>query len=60
MLTNMGKEPFTYKAGDRIAQVIILPCGFFTFVDGASSDTTARADKGFGSTGTATPATTPK
>ena len=60
MLTNMGKEPFTYKAGDRIAQVIILPCGFFTFVDSASSDTTARADKGFGSTGTATPATTPK
>ena len=62
MLTNMGKEPFTYKAGDRIAQVIILPCGFFTFVDAAALDTTARAAGGFGSTGTTTPATptTPK
>lgn len=60
MLTNMGKEPFTYKAGDRIAQVIILPCGFFNFVDAATLDTTARAAGGFGSTGTATPATTPK
>lgn len=60
MLTNMGKEPFTYKAGDRIAQVIILPCGFFTFVDSASLDTTARASNGFGSTGTTTPATPTK
>ena len=60
MLTNMGKEPFTYKAGDRIAQVIILPCGLLGFVDAATLEATDRAASGFGSTGISTPATTPK
>jgi dUTP pyrophosphatase len=59
MLHNLGKEPFNYRAGDRIAQVIILPSGFFTFVEAGTLDNTARAAGGFGSTGMATPTTSP-
>lgn len=55
MLTNMGKESFVYKSGDRIAQVIILPSGFFNFVEASELDATMRSSGGFGSTGQATP-----
>lgn len=55
MLTNMGKESFVYKSGERIAQVIILPSGFFNFVESQELDATMRSSGGFGSTGQATP-----
>lgn len=55
MLTNMGKESFVYKSGERIAQVIILPSGFFSFVESQELDATMRSSGGFGSTGQATP-----
>ncbi len=52
VLTNLGKEIFQIKAGDRIAQLRIVRRleVEFTEVDAISS--TARDVRGFGSTGT--------
>lgn len=55
ILNNMGKEAFAFKSGDRIAQVIILPSGFFSFVETSVLDNSARGSGGFGSTGKSSP-----
>ena len=50
-LYNHTHDPYHFKAGDKIAQLVILPCVLppLELVD--SLDETDRGDKGFGSTG---------
>lgn len=50
-LVNLGREAFTVRRGDRVAQVLIVPVPAATFVEVESLDETARGDRGFGSTG---------
>ena len=57
MLYNWGGEPQVINKGDRIAQLIILPCFpdiGFTFTEAKNLTKTARGEGGFGSTGTGT------
>ena len=51
ILINHGKEKFTVKSGDRIAQIVVAPVtrGLFDIVD--ALDETERGSGGFGSTG---------
>lgn len=51
VLINHGPKPFEIQAGDRIAQLLIMPYTNLTPV-ARLLDTTDRGDKGFGSTGT--------
>lgn len=57
LLTNLGKEPFTFAAGDRITQVLILPCHCFPLSEVNQLSETERGTGGFGSTGTGSPIT---
>ena len=50
VLINHGPKPFEIQAGDRIAQLLIMPYTNLTPV-GRPLDTTDRGGKGFGSTG---------
>jgi dUTP pyrophosphatase len=52
LLINHGKEPFTVKNGERVAQLVVAPVvqAFFTAIGALSH--TERAEGGFGSTGT--------
>lgn len=52
MIENNGKDEYLIKQGDRIGQLIIIPCwiGNLTFVDQLSDS--KRGANGFGSTGT--------
>ena len=40
-----------YSAGDRVAQLIVLPLPSIQFIEAVSLSETERADNGFGSTG---------
>jgi len=51
ILGNMGKDDFTVRRGDRIAQLVIAPVVRAEWDEVASLDETARGDGGFGSTG---------
>jgi len=51
VLTNLGKEPFRIKAGDRIAQLRIVRRVEAEFTEVGSVAATQRDVKGFGSTG---------
>lgn len=51
VLINHGTKPFEIQAGDRIAQLLIMPYTPLTPV-GRPLDTTDRGNNGFGSTGT--------
>lgn len=51
VLINHGPKPFEVQAGDRIAQLLIMPFTPLTPV-GRPLDTTDRGTAGFGSTGT--------
>ena len=50
VLYNTDPKPFEVQAGDRIAQLLVVPFTNLTPV-GRPLDTTDRGDKGFGSTG---------
>lgn len=52
ILANLGKEPFFFQRGDRIAQMVIhkLPTVGIDLVDTLDDDT-ERGEKGFGSSG---------
>lgn len=50
-LYNQSKETQTVEKGERIAQMVFLPCPQGTFTEAVALDETARADGGFGSTG---------
>lgn len=52
ILINHGKEPFTVKKGDRIAQIVIAKVEQADFVEVLSLSETERGEGGFGHTGT--------
>ena len=51
ILVNFGKEPFTVKDGDRVAQLVIAPLVRAELSEASSLSTTERGAGGFGSTG---------
>ncbi|KLU63453.1 deoxyuridine 5'-triphosphate nucleotidohydrolase [Peptococcaceae bacterium CEB3] len=50
-LINLGREPFTVRSGDRIAQVLFLSLTRVDFELAEDLSVTARGEGGFGSTG---------
>ena len=52
ILLNTGKEAYTVQAGERIAQVIILPVMKAEFEEVKDLGESERGEKGFGSSGT--------
>ena len=48
---NHGTEPRTVEPGERIAQLVLVPCMTASFFEADSLDETARGAGGFGSTG---------
>lgn len=52
LLINLGQEPFTVKAGDRIAQLVIAKVERAELVVVTELDSTERGAGGYGSTGT--------
>lgn len=53
LLVNLGPDPVTLAAGDRIAQLLVQPVGRAVVQAVDALDDTARGSGGFGSTGTA-------
>ncbi|HLK60917.1 MAG TPA: dUTP diphosphatase [Chthonomonadaceae bacterium] len=53
LLINHGKEPFTLRRGDRIAQMVVLPVPRVHWIEETALDATERDTGGFGSTGLA-------
>lgn len=51
IFTNTAKEPYTIKAGDKIAQMMIMPIPMIKWNEVQSLDSTERGEGGFGSTG---------
>ncbi len=51
LLINHGKEPFTVRRGERIAQMVIAPVVQAELAVATSLTSTARGSGGFGSTG---------
>lgn len=52
ILFNHGKQSFSVKKGDRIAQIIVGTVVKAEFIDVESVNKTVRGEGGFGSTGT--------
>jgi dUTP pyrophosphatase len=50
ILLNLGREPYTVRAGDRIAQMIVARYEAVEWVEGELADS-ARGTSGFGSSG---------
>lgn len=51
ILTNFGREPFTIRRGDRIAQMVVARYERVQWQEVAALDDTARGEGGFGHTG---------
>jgi len=51
ILANLGREPFTIRRGDRIAQLVICPVTRAEIHEVERVDDTTRGDGGFGHTG---------
>ena len=51
ILANLGSEPFKVRRGERIAQLVPAAVTAATLTEVDTLDTTARGDRGFGSTG---------
>jgi dUTP pyrophosphatase len=51
LLFNLGNTPFVFKAGDRIAQLVIKSYENVNLVQKAKLDDSQRGSGGFGSTG---------
>ena len=51
LITNLGKEPITFKKGDRVAQGIIKRVEQVNFIEADELSKTERGEGGFGSTG---------
>jgi dUTP pyrophosphatase len=51
ILVNLGREPFVIRRGDRIAQLVCAPVSRARFAVCETLPSTARGDRGFGSTG---------
>ena len=50
-LVNLGRQPYTVRRGDRIAQMLIAPVPPVTLVEVDTLDDSARGAGGFGHTG---------
>jgi len=50
-MTNLSKEPFEIKSGDRVAQLIVVPFARPTFREVDELNATERGSRGWGSTG---------
>ena len=50
-LFNHGGSKYEVKAGDKIAQLVIVPCVLLPLEEVDSLENTDRGDRGFGSTG---------
>lgn len=50
-LVNHGEESYTFRPGDKIAQLVILPCCLPVLEDVDFMECTVRGNNGFGSTG---------
>lgn len=50
-LINLGRESFTVRRGDRIAQLVLAPVTTALWVEQVKLDTTERGHGGFGHTG---------
>lgn len=51
LLTNFGKEPFTVKLGERIAQMVICKVEKVVLEEAVELSETRRSEGGFGHTG---------
>lgn len=51
ILVNLGEEPVTIAAGDRVAQLVLQAVGRAAVAEVDDLDATARGGGGFGSTG---------
>ncbi|MBE0557882.1 MAG: dUTP diphosphatase [Proteobacteria bacterium] len=51
VLTNFGKQPFTVRTGDRIAQLVVAPFVRVTWEESHELSDTRRGHGGFGHTG---------
>lgn len=51
ILVNHGSEPVSFEAGERIAQLMIVPVPMVEWVEVSELDETQRGSGGFGSTG---------
>lgn len=52
LLINHGQEPIFFKAGDRIAQLMVTAVPAITWEEVDTLDDTERGSGGFGSSGT--------
>lgn len=50
-LYNHGDEPYKIERGDKITQLVIVPCEYVHFDSVDELDDSERGDNGFGSTG---------
>lgn len=50
-LYNFGSEDYVFEPGDKIVQIVFMPCGSFSMTQVDSLEATERGDKGFGSSG---------
>ena len=51
ILINHGKEPYTVRRGDRIAQLIIQKYEMVNILESSNLNNSKRADSGFGDSG---------
>ena len=51
-LYNLGNEDYVFEAGDKILQIVFMPCGSFSMTQVDELEETERGDRGFGSSGT--------
>ncbi len=51
LAVNHGEQPYTFRHGDRIAQMVIAPVTRAVIREFTTLDETTRGDGGFGSTG---------
>lgn len=59
ILINLGNRPFTVERAMRIAQLVVAPVSSIAWRERHDLNTSERGSGGFGSTGTASPETTP-
>lgn len=50
-LYNLGNEDYVFEAGDKIVQIVFMPCGSFSLTQVDELEATDRGNNGFGSTG---------
>lgn len=51
LLINHGDAPWHFNAGERVAQLVVVPCYHGACIEVSSLEETMRGDGGYGSTG---------